>query len=70
MAYRKTAAELKAELAESRRTIRELEDENEDLQDRLDEIAGIVVEDDEEEDGDDEDGDEDETDDEEVATAC
>jgi hypothetical protein len=31
------------------RTIRELEDENEELQDRLDEIAGIAAEDDDEE---------------------
>jgi len=67
MAYRKTAADLKAELADARRTIRELEDDNDELQDRLDEIAGIVVEGEEEEE--DEDGDEDEVDD-DVPVAC
>lgn len=65
MAYaKKSATDLKAELADARRTIRELEDDNEDLQDRLDEIAGIVVE--EEDEGDE---DEDELDDEEVTLA-
>ena len=72
MAYRKTAAELRAELADSRRTIRELKDENEELQDRLDAVAGIVVEDedDDEEEDEDIDGDEDDLDDEEVAATC
>jgi hypothetical protein len=70
MAYKKTTAELKAELADARRTIRELEEDNDELQDRLDAVAGIVVEDeDEEEDEEDEDGDEDELDD-EVSVAC
>lgn len=48
MAGKKTYQDLKAELAEANRTIRELEDENEELQDRLDEIAGIAAEDDDE----------------------
>ncbi len=67
MAYKKTSAELKAELAEARHTIRELEVENEELQDRIDEIAGIASEGDEEEDVDEF---EDELDDEEIAPAC
>lgn len=49
MAGKRTYQDLKAELAEANRTIRELEDENEELQDRLDEIAGIAAEDDDEE---------------------
>ena len=75
MSYRKTASELRAELADSRRTIRELEDENEELQDRLDAVAGIVVESGDDEDEDegeegDEDGDEDELDDEDARATC
>ena len=48
MAVKKTYQDLKAELAEANRTIVELEAENEELQDRLDEIAGIAAEDDDE----------------------
>jgi len=74
MSYRKTASELRAELADSRRTIRELEDENEELQDRLDAVAGIVVDDgeeeDEEDDEEDEDGDGEELDDEDARATC
>ena len=74
MAHRKTAAELRAELANSRRTIRELEDENEELQDRLDAVAGIVVDDGEEEDEEDDDegeaGDGEELDDEDARATC
>lgn len=50
MATTKTTAELRAELVEARRVIRELEEENADLQDRIDEIAGIAGEDEEEDD--------------------
>lgn len=49
MARKKTYEELRAELTEANRTIDELEDENEDLQDRLDEIAGLAAEDEDEE---------------------
>lgn len=55
MARKKTYEELRAELAEANRTVAELEDENEELADRLDEIAGIAVEEEEDEDEDDED---------------
>lgn len=48
MARKKTYEELRAELTEANRTIGELEDENEDLQDRLDEIAGLASEDEDE----------------------
>ena len=40
--------DLKAELTDARHTNRELENDNEEIQDRLDEIAGIVVEDEDE----------------------
>lgn len=48
MATTKTTAELRAELVEARRVIRELEEENADLQDRIDEIAGIAGEEEDE----------------------
>ncbi len=65
MPYKKSTAELKAELAEARRTIRDLEEENEVLQQRIGEIAGIANE------GEEEDEEEEDLDDEEeLAPAC
>jgi len=60
MAASKPYGQLKVELAEANRTIQELEEENEGLQDRIDEIAGIAVEDDDDEEDDEEGDDEDE----------
>ena len=48
MATPKPYRELTAELAEANRTIRELQEENENLQERIDQIAGIAAEDDDE----------------------
>jgi hypothetical protein len=55
MATTKSLTELRAELADARRTILELEEENTELQDRIDEIAGIAGEDVDDEDDEDED---------------
>jgi len=54
MATKRTYEDLKAELAEANRTIRELETENEGLQDRIDQIAGIAVEEEDEDQGEEE----------------
>ena len=48
MATPKPYRELSAELAEANRVIRELQEENENLQERIDQIAGIAAEDDDE----------------------
>jgi len=61
MAASKPYGQLKAELAEANRTIRELEEANEELQDRIDQIAGIAVEEDDEDEGEEE-GEEDDED--------
>jgi len=49
MATPKPYRELTAELAEANRVIRELEEANEGLQERIDQIAGLAVEDDDDE---------------------
>ena len=46
---RKTVEDYKAEIADLKEEVAELEDENESLQDQLDEIAGIVSGEEEEE---------------------
>jgi hypothetical protein len=63
MARQKTPAELRAEIAELKDQVTTLEDENEDLQSQIDEIAQIAGGDvDTEEDSEEEEGDEDDLD--------